>query len=527
MAALAPNAPAPAASADVPEGDCDIVVESCTFSTTGLITGNVFDLLLSLNSYELLMDFGETNDVSWIVRMDRFAHDLPALDPNALAAALLARGTSPEGRHFAVGFMDGALTLGQAITLVGEGPADLDNFYYYFLARNPGRANGGLAARFDWLYSLSGASAVSGNAVFANPCDVCRYEPEKMDVGLGYDSISDFPVTPLASFSIINSIMQSFFITNVMGGYDDVLQEALNPDSTVVRNTYRTLVPYDSALLEPLRLAKRIQALLGVGIPIPLVGDVFVGLPAQLADALEPAADILINVGYADVDLSTYQRSFTDFDENKQFLFDSTLTLGDYFTAVVNATSAALAGLTGLLTGNPKAAAATSLAPTDGPRSAAADHQAPPAYAPTGIAPQGEWTPDFPTAAPENEHANTAMPTVRSGDAALDTTPRVHGYADVAGKTADEPEGSDAVLEAALGSGGSCVHGGPEQAVMASANTPDGARDALAGPHEGSPVNAQTSGDAANTASASDSPAGMSSVSSAEAVSPTTMRGIE
>lgn len=366
--ALSPITATPQAKADVIDLICGVGVIRCDFVTAGVLTKPILDIGALIYSIPFLSDrlppgvvdlpiLGPTNVNALIPGLlGKFSNDFFLPDPGAIASGMIGMQASPLGTHTLIGVMDGALTTGQAITTIQNSisPVFGVNNYNYLLVRNPGRANGGMASRFDWLYNLTGipGSAVSGNVATKQdpsilPCaggTLCQYIPIKADLGLGYDSMSDFPIAPIASVSILNSVMQSFLLTNYLGDFQIVLQDGGN------QNFYLTVVPTDSALLEPLRLAKRLQDRLGIDIPI--ISTIFADLPNQLANALEPAVDILINVGYSDVDLTTYQRSFTDFNTNKQFFIDSTLTIDQYFTAVGAAFSAAISGLGSIFSGN-------------------------------------------------------------------------------------------------------------------------------------------------------------------------------
>ena len=356
--ALAPITPAPPAEADIIDTVCqDIPLVNCSFTEAGLVTYPLMQIVATLYSIPFIsaeLPPGTIDGIPIIGSLDvnalipaainRFVLEFPWPDSTTIATGMLAKTQTGAKTNVIVGIMDGATAIGQAIPVI---QANLDlpvgvNNYTYLLIRNGGRANGGLASRVDWLYSLTGQSAVSGNVNTIKQCilDICQYIPVKLDVALGYDSIDDFPVAP-APVSILNSLMQSFLITNYLGERQNVTYNAGN------NNFYVTVVPEDSALLEPLRLPGRPLGLLGLPDPFDFVADIF-----------EPAADILINIGYNDVNLTTYQRSFQTFNgPNKQFLFDSTLTLDQQFAAITAAIGSIFSNITGVFGANPLSAA--------------------------------------------------------------------------------------------------------------------------------------------------------------------------
>ncbi len=114
--------------------------------------------------------------------------------------------------------------------------------------------------------------------------------------------MSDFPVT-LNPFAVVNSVFAGL-PTNLLGGFtvagDDPatalpavgvwLGLAALGTAPAGSSYYFTLNPNDLPLLEPLRLPVRIiNAITGWNLPTPI------------ADALQPAAKILVNIAYTDV----------------------------------------------------------------------------------------------------------------------------------------------------------------------------------------------------------------------------------
>jgi PE-PPE domain len=213
------------------------------------------------------------------------------------------------------------------------------------LVRNPGRANGGLYARFAPVYEeLTGVNPVTperqdvlpegidpelitklltGNAgdisldelgnlkaviesVDGEPIIVTL----KADVGWQYDLMSDAPATanPIAW---ANSVASSVFLTNLLTGVDfqDLGDGAsIGPDGTL----YYTLPVDELPLLAPMRLPAQVIGL--------ATGNPDVNTP--LADAIEPALKMLVNLGYTDVVRNpdgTYTRTLDKFGEPTLF----------------------------------------------------------------------------------------------------------------------------------------------------------------------------------------------------------------
>jgi PE-PPE domain len=268
-----------------------------------------------------------------------FLTNLPA-DPNAISSRLIADGTLLNTSTI-FGFMDGASAAGRAIPAVNAASypfATITNVNFV-LIRNPGRANGGLDARFAPLFNLIGQDPVSGNVV-PNSNLTFTYAPSKLDVTWAYDFYSDFPIAP-NPFSIANSLAAGIFVTNLLG------PTQTPPVPSVNGNTYTTVVPDDLALLEPLRLPGRILGLAGINLPFPDPLD-------AVADAVQPALVILVNIGYSDVvtpsEGGTYNRTFDQFNgPNKPFLSESPLTLEEALQVPGDVVQALIGGIQGEL----------------------------------------------------------------------------------------------------------------------------------------------------------------------------------
>lgn len=223
------------------------------------------------------------------------------------------------------------------------------------LARNPGRANGGLYARFAPLYEeLTGVNPISPDRQDVLPEGV---DPElitklltgnadgitvdelgniqavidsvdgkpmvvtlKADIGWQYDLLSDAPATA-NPFAWANSVASAVLLTNLLTGTDfQNLADGgyIGADGTI----YYTLPVEELPLLAPLRMPSQAAGL--------ALGDAYAN--AALADALEPAMKILVNLGYTDVvrqEDGTYVRTLDRFGENALF-GTPTLTRGQW-----------------------------------------------------------------------------------------------------------------------------------------------------------------------------------------------------
>ena len=194
------------------------------------------------------------------------------------------------------------------------------------LLRNPGRANGGLYARFAPIYQeLTGVNPVSpdrqdvlpegvdpalltnllkgdtsnlsldelGNlqAVLENADGKPIVVTLKADVGWQYDLLSDAPANanPIAW---ANSVASALMLTNLLTGVDlDDLGDGghVGPDGTI----YYTIPVNQLPLLAPLRLPAQLLGTLQNQDPN--------SINTPIADALEPMLKILVNSAYTDV----------------------------------------------------------------------------------------------------------------------------------------------------------------------------------------------------------------------------------
>lgn len=218
--------------------------------------------------------------------------------------------------------------------------------------RNPLRPNGGIVSRFGPILNLFGVdTSMPAAGVYTSdpvPSSAPSGEPRNpalslntatVDVTWAYDILSDFPAT-LNPFSLLNSAF-TLLPTNLLGGVElkgvDTTALGLNIAGTLgilnrltgiapITNGaafYGTLQPDDLPLLEPLRAPSRIlNALFGWELGTPL------------ADALQPALEILVNTGYTDVQTpaqgGTYNRTFEQAADYVPFLSQAVLTPAEW-----------------------------------------------------------------------------------------------------------------------------------------------------------------------------------------------------
>ncbi|NTY61404.1 PE-PPE domain-containing protein [Mycolicibacterium sphagni] len=239
------------------------------------------------------------------------------------------------------------------------------------LVRNPETPNGGLYARFAPIFNLFGQNPVSPNAGSGSSLGI-KLNGAFVNVALGYDMLSDFPET-LNPFSLANSFMATVLPTYLLGGAE-LKGTSLN---TIEGNlialltlgapstSYSTLVSTDLPLLEPLRLPSRIlnAVFKQVGIPITL------GTP--LADALQPALEILVNTGYTDVQTpsegGTYNRTYDQSGQYIPFLSQATLTPQEWAAVPGDVVKALITGFRDVLSGKSTATPDPVTGPSDPP----------------------------------------------------------------------------------------------------------------------------------------------------------------
>lgn len=206
-------------------------------------------------------------------------------------------------------------------------------------------------------YGVSAAAATATAAAMAltpfspTPAAQAADPPNR---GVGYDLFYDFPGT-LNPFSFANAILQTavqvglFANSAVCGACTDLignLEYRPHPQGGYI------MVQEYNNLLYPLRAPEIATTLLAAMTNVDLSGlPVVGGIPRALtsiANAYEPAVDILINIGYDDVDTTTWQRSFDQFGTSRLFILGHPLGPLEYLSALYAASSSA-AGATASL----------------------------------------------------------------------------------------------------------------------------------------------------------------------------------
>lgn len=313
--------------------------------------------------------------------------------------------------------VDGTTPNGYTPFQPGE-PSNATNEVFIFL-RNPLRPNGGIVTRFAPLFNFLGVdTTLPAAGRISNEAGTIVLNTGTSDVAWAYDPLADFPVT-LNPFSIVNSLLAGI-PTNLIGG---VSLQGLNQDGIPINFTddlvlnlasvlgiinresggiistisegnayYGTLVPNNLPILDPLRLPVRLINLVSSAMGMPL------NLGTPIADALEPATKILVNIGYSDVippdkvdtcaafcgtanartyaDLGygAYDRSYLTSSTTQPFLSANPLTPQEWLQVPGDVVRALVDGFTGAIT--PKSAAAVSpAARTAAPAAAGATGQ--------------------------------------------------------------------------------------------------------------------------------------------------------
>ncbi|KUI44467.1 hypothetical protein AU197_04015 [Mycobacterium sp. IS-1590] len=205
------------------------------------------------------------------------------------------------------------------------------------LLRNPGRANGGMFARFYPLFGLAGIKTVTPEteASYSGGLPVpgtglsvggANLIPIKIDATVQYDLLSDFAAWP-NPFSLANNLFAGLLPTYMLRGVtldpeqlaqlDDLADRIAGGDPLAV-NLYLTLRSATLPLLEPLYLAADVLNLVTLGAiarynPFSMV-----------ANALAPALTSLVNLGYTDVyynpQTGGYERTLTEAGDPTAFM---------------------------------------------------------------------------------------------------------------------------------------------------------------------------------------------------------------
>jgi hypothetical protein len=206
------------------------------------------------------------------------------------------------------------------------------------LLRNPGRANGGLFARFYPLAGLFGIDTVTPETEVTHSGGIpilntglslggANVIPVKIDGTIMYDPLSDFAAWP-NPFTLANNAMAGLLPTYILRGLTlDTIPDQLTTQieaalanlgsgNPLALNLYLTLPSATLPVLEPLYLLSDVTSLITLG---ALSTNPF----GMLANAFAPALASLVNLGYTDVVRNpdgTYTRTLTDAGTPTPFL---------------------------------------------------------------------------------------------------------------------------------------------------------------------------------------------------------------
>jgi hypothetical protein len=223
------------------------------------------------------------------------------------------------------------------------------------LINNPARPDGGAFARFGALASLFGINTVNPTTQVTNDgtgvpvlgtgieLGAANVLPILIDATYEYQPLSDLASWP-NPFTLANNLAAGLLPTymlrgvsldglgdQILGQVDDLVQDALDLNKPLSLNVYVTLHSATSPMLEPLYLASDFLNIVGLS---PLAA-----IPMKLANALAPALNTLINIGYANVVQNpdgTYTRDFTNAGTETPFFSFANIDYGRVLGDVVN-----------------------------------------------------------------------------------------------------------------------------------------------------------------------------------------------
>ena len=230
------------------------------------------------------------------------------------------------------------------------------------LVNNPFTPNGGIVARFPFAAGFLGVDTTTPTGQTASSTGIA-FNGGVINVALGYNPSADFPASA-NPFSLANSFTAGLLPTYLLGGFTvggaDVNSIVLSLTALLAGGvplasfapftSYSTLAPNDLPFMEPMRLPARLFNL----ISFALGSDLRISTP--LADALQPAFEIMVNTGYTDVQTpsegGTYNRTWDTSAVNTPFRSEAPLSLqeslavpGDVLQALWDGSAAALGNL--------------------------------------------------------------------------------------------------------------------------------------------------------------------------------------
>lgn len=336
----------------------------------------------------------------------------------------------------------------------------------FILLQNPVRPNGGIMSRFPSITTALGLDPTMPAAgKYTSQNGTIVLNNTTIDATWAYDPIADFPevfnITALLNsawaalpLNLVTGGLGEAVLANPNGTASNIVLAATNLASVLQMGPipilgtlpmtngagyYATILANDLPILTPLRLPGFVanQALKALNSPY-LLGD-------PLADALQPALQILVNIAYPDVvtpsEGGTYNRTFLTGGTTTPFGSVQPLTPeekkavpGDVWNALVAGVQAQLAKpFWGIIVPNPgDSAAAVPAAAKPAAVKAAAAEAAPVAAvtdsAPAAVAPQVS----APVAAPAVPVAAPAVPVEAPSAPVADPAPVVQVAAPVA-----------------------------------------------------------------------------------------------
>jgi hypothetical protein len=350
-------AAAPPAAADL---NIPVITQDPVF-TAGFLAGILAEiappkLTIPLNMSIPVPVIGNVNIGDLELVLDNVASNPPSIynANNSYAGWINAGGTRyrfpatlgiGNGAYDLVNAYRAELASVQGITQPGyspfvAGPSGSVNFtsQELILVNNPYRPNGGLLSRFAApLNTLGIDTSMPAAGKNSSASGKITLNTGTLDIAWAYSPLADLPVT-LNPFSVVNSLFAAVPL-NLLGGVQlanlNIEDVGLSVASTLGilyklsgglvgvgdgAAFYGTLVPDELPILEPLRLPAQIINL--------IAGREVVGTP--LADALQPALKILVNIGYSDVvtpsEGGTYDRTFTTSSTPESLLSVNPLT---------------------------------------------------------------------------------------------------------------------------------------------------------------------------------------------------------
>ena len=232
------------------------------------------------------------------------------------------------------------------------------------LVRNPLRPNGGIDARFPRIFGLLGVdTSMPAAGVPSGQSAGIKLNTGLLDLTYAYDPLSDFPAT-LNAFSLLNSAFAT--VPSYLTGGGELKGDNIN-DIGVNLGTilqlgvlapngqqwYLTFAPNNLPIVEPLRFPARIFNRIAERLELPI------RMGSPLADILQPAAKILVNIGYTDVvtpddiaedpslgdEYQPYDRTFTTSGVDTPFLSSRPLTLAEWLQVPGDVIRALIGGI--------------------------------------------------------------------------------------------------------------------------------------------------------------------------------------